>query len=171
MIYHFPPLDPDMGVQVSPKCQKRENNLSLYWNHFKWKSQRLLCCLKPQMNFFLEFPHSWENWEFFANLVFRNFWLWFSDFWHNFEWEFGAIHLLMFSDPQWPLGGHWADLTTENVSHQKSTQNFARNLKITIKTFKKLNLQKILSFLSYKEIPRKISFGISNSIITLDFSN
>ena len=67
------PFDPRVGVQISPKCQKRENNLSLYWNHFKWKSQRLLCCLKPQRKFFLEFPHSWENWEFFANLVFEIF--------------------------------------------------------------------------------------------------
>ena len=67
------PFDPHVGVQISPKCQKRENNLSLYWNHFNWKSLRLLCCLKSQMKFFLEFPYSWENWEFFANLVFWKF--------------------------------------------------------------------------------------------------
>ena len=67
----------------------------------------------------------------------------------------------MFSDPQWPLGGHWADLTPENVSHQKSTQNFARNLKITIKIFKKLNLQKILSFLSYKGIQANSKLWVS----------
>ena len=67
------PFDPRVGVQISPKCQKRENNLSLYWNHFNWKSLRLLCCLKSQMKFFLEFPYSWENWEFFANLVFWKF--------------------------------------------------------------------------------------------------
>ena len=46
------------------------------------------------------------------------------------------------------------------MSHQNSTQNFARNPKIMFKNFYKWKLQNFLSFLSYKEIFEIFDFGI-----------
>ena len=115
LICDWPHLDPSrglQGVQTSKKWQNCVFSGSLHWSNSGWKRSKLLCIFLCQAQNFPKIPYNWENWENFTNYYSRNFLMWFSNSWENFEWNFGANHfllLLVF------LGSQKTSITTKNA--------------------------------------------------------
>ena len=69
-----PHLDPPApyGVQVVPKGPEMTPTGLIFWNHIWWKSPKISCLLKLQIQKLGEIPQNWENWEIFANFEFTH---------------------------------------------------------------------------------------------------
>ena len=91
-------------VRMSKKWPNWEFKRALNRDQIRWKSLSILCLFMGHFQIFMEFPHNWENWEFFSNFGFRNPKTSYSDFWLNFEWKFVATLVVGFNDPQGRVG-------------------------------------------------------------------
>ena len=96
------PQVPKMSKPGMPGLPGKPGMLYLYL--IRWKSLRILCLLMPKSQNFRAILCNWENWEIFANFHFTNFKTWFSDSWQNFEWNFGATHILVLGTYMAPRG-------------------------------------------------------------------
>ena len=146
---------------MTPKCQKWKKLWTLYWNHFRWKSPGILCSVTVQTRNFVEFPHNWENWEYFANFKFRNFYTWYSDFWQNFKWNFGAKRILEFSDPMTPRGS-LRSLNTRTCVTPKFHLKISQKSKYQVWKFLKSKLAKYSQFSQLRGNSTKFRVWIVN---------
>ena len=75
----------------------------------------------------------------FSNFVSRNYFVWFWDFWQNFEWKFDAICVLLFNDLGDQLGCQWDRAISfcyeEQYLQFRRINGFKRGLVTTFKTF------------------------------------
>ena len=102
------------GVQTSKEWQNSVFSGSLHWSNSGWKRSMFLCIFIYQAQNFPKIPYYWENWENFTNFHSRNFLMWFSDSWKNFEWNFGATWYGCLLTENDPLEGSLRSLNTQN---------------------------------------------------------